>query len=110
MSDHAHACRDCDATVEHDAPDTECGFNGLCDACEARAATFDYDQPAGPYERDEWLDEYPITTPRMRDIPRACEWFALCTNDATSTMPHPVLGDVPICQRCRDKVDRLRDI
>jgi hypothetical protein len=29
-----------------------------------------------------------------------CNWFALCTNDATTTEPHPILGDVPICARC----------
>ena len=30
-----------------------------------------------------------------------CEWFALCDHEATGTLPHPVLGDVPICDRCR---------
>lgn len=38
-----------------------------------------------------------------------CEWFALCTNDATGTMSHPILGDVPICDRCRDKIDRIKE-
>ena len=40
-----------------------------------------------------------------------CEWFALCRNESVGTVPHPVLGDVPICQRCADKMeltDRLR--
>jgi hypothetical protein len=36
-----------------------------------------------------------------------CQWFLLCTNPATSTMPHPILGAVPICQRCTDKVEAL---
>jgi hypothetical protein len=40
-----------------------------------------------------------------------CRWFAMCENAATGTMPHPVLGDVPICDRCRavaekNKADR----
>jgi hypothetical protein len=29
-----------------------------------------------------------------------CQWFALCTNEATRVEPHPILGDVPICDRC----------
>jgi hypothetical protein len=29
---------------------------------------------------------------------------ARCDNPAVTTEPHPLLGDVPICQRCADKV------
>ncbi len=36
-----------------------------------------------------------------------CRWFLLCRNKATRTRSHPVLGDVPICQRCDEKVERL---
>lgn len=36
-----------------------------------------------------------------------CEWFALCTREAAGTVYHPVLGDVPTCDRCRDKADPL---
>lgn len=36
-----------------------------------------------------------------------CAWFALCDNDATMTRPHPILGDVPICNRCDTKIDSL---
>jgi len=36
-----------------------------------------------------------------------CEWFLLCENFASNTRAHPVLGDVPICKRCNDKMDRL---
>jgi hypothetical protein len=38
-----------------------------------------------------------------------CEWFAKCTNPANGLRDHPVLGQVPICQRCDDKIERLRD-
>lgn len=31
-----------------------------------------------------------------------CAWFALCTRPAVTTVSHPVLGDVPCCQRCAD--------
>lgn len=34
-----------------------------------------------------------------------CQWFALCTNEATLTVTHPVMGSVPCCQRCCDKLD-----
>lgn len=37
-----------------------------------------------------------------------CEWFALCTNVATGYEPHPILGEVPICDRCREKIERIR--
>ena len=40
-------------------------------------------------------------------ITQMCEWFTLCFNEATTTRSHPILGDVPICQRCQDKMDRL---
>jgi hypothetical protein len=37
-----------------------------------------------------------------------CEWFALCRNQASGTLAHPVLGEVAICDRCRAKVERIR--
>lgn len=55
-------------------------------------------------------DEVVVSAQHIRDISRArkavsssaqCEWFAMCDNLATGTIPHPVLGDVPICDRCR---------
>ena len=36
-----------------------------------------------------------------------CAWFLLCANVATTTEPHPILGNVPICDRCAAKVARL---
>jgi len=33
-----------------------------------------------------------------------CRWFLLCENVATVDLPHPILGSVPTCQRCADKV------
>lgn len=33
-----------------------------------------------------------------------CEWFALCENTADGVVSHPVLGDVPTCQRCADRL------
>jgi hypothetical protein len=42
------------------------------------------------------------------EIVQQCEWFALCDNDATGFESHPILGDVPICDRCRAKNERLK--
>lgn len=35
-----------------------------------------------------------------REAPLHCHWFARCPNAAVTSVPHPVLGDVPVCQRC----------
>lgn len=36
-----------------------------------------------------------------------CRWWALCDQDATHTLSHPILGEVPICDRCQTKYDAL---
>jgi hypothetical protein len=36
------------------------------------------------------------------DVAVPCQWFARCDRNATTITPHPVLGDVPTCQRCAD--------
>jgi len=30
----------------------------------------------------------------------ACRWFARCENVAVGVQSHPILGEVPICERC----------
>lgn len=37
-----------------------------------------------------------------------CRQFYLCMNVAVGTLPHPILGDVPSCQRCADKLEAIR--
>jgi len=37
-----------------------------------------------------------------------CEWYLLCENEAATLEEHPILGPVPICQRCKDKNERLK--
>lgn len=34
--------------------------------------------------------------------PTLCKWYLNCKNVATTTAPHPILGDVPCCDRCHD--------
>lgn len=36
-----------------------------------------------------------------------CQYFALCTNPAIGTLPNPIIGDVPTCRRCAEKMARL---
>ena len=36
-----------------------------------------------------------------------CEQFLLCTRPATVARPHPILGSVPTCKACNDKIERL---
>ena len=57
----------------------------------------------GPLRSDEHVADLTI----VDDEPTICEWFALCDHVATQTRPHPVLGDVPICDRCAARVDAL---
>jgi len=35
-------------------------------------------------------------------LPGPCKWFALCDRAAVMTLRHPILGQVPVCQRCAD--------
>jgi len=34
-----------------------------------------------------------------------CSWFALCFNDTTKAAPYPILGYVPCCDRCAEKME-----
>ena len=35
-----------------------------------------------------------------------CQWFLLCPNEATTTQAHPILGDVPVCNRCKEFAEK----
>jgi hypothetical protein len=37
-----------------------------------------------------------------------CQWFGLCGNPATSTERHFLVGEVPICETCADKLERMK--
>lgn len=41
------------------------------------------------------------------DAEIGCAWFLLCDNPANGLRDHPILGPVPICVRCDDKVERI---
>lgn len=62
----------------------------VCDRCGVRRG-HEADCPSDPYNMDD-----------QQSVP--CRYFALCDRPAVGTLPNPVLGDVPTCQRCADTV------
>lgn len=41
------------------------------------------------------------------EVSKTCQWYALCDRPVAVNLPHPVLGLVPTCQPCADKVAAL---
>lgn len=41
---------------------------------------------------------------KTRKVAVPCRVFLLCRNAANTTIPHPILGDVPACARCAAKI------
>ncbi len=75
----------------------DAGVRYLCESCHPRH-----------YTPEEWAAEYAdgesgsYWTEWEEDDGGAtmCQWFAGCRNVATGETAHPVLGDVPTCDRC----------
>lgn len=42
-------------------------------------------------------------------VPMKCQWFLRCLQPATTTVKHPILGDVPCCAKCKALAKRTRD-
>lgn len=40
-------------------------------------------------------------------LTQPCQWWAACDNLATHKRAHPVLGDVPICDDCEGRLERI---
>jgi hypothetical protein len=49
----------------------------------------------------------PLQRARERKAKTECRWFLRCENPATTTRKHPILGDVPICERCNSKMKEI---
>ena len=39
-----------------------------------------------------------------------CRWYALCDNETSTALSHPILGLVPCCERCAAKHDVVADL
>lgn len=46
-----------------------------------------------------------MRTHKDAETPQECQWFPACGMEATHTQSHPVLGEVPICDRCQHWYD-----
>lgn len=76
--------------------------------CGSGAATPSWHHSECPVRQNP--AEQPSDEPRAaeeihHDPEGRCEWYALCPNPADGTVKHPVLGDVPTCQRCADRFE-----
>lgn len=38
----------------------------------------------------------------------SCSWYAMCSNPATEVESHPILGGVPVCERCAGIISRMK--
>lgn len=57
--------------------------------------------------REEWgilYDNGIVPQKPPAKVPTQCAWFVGCQNAADGIVVHPILGDVPTCQRCTDKL------
>lgn len=77
-----------------------CDFEGTQDEVDDHLAyvtsRHDPDHETSPHHiRAEWWAGASIAG-------QTCQWFALCGRPATGTVHHPILGDVPTCDRCHN--------
>lgn len=63
---------------------------------------------------DEYDDAMPVVNPdgsptaaTLAMFRTVCQWWFMCENQAVQTRPHPILGHVPICERCNTLVESL---
>jgi len=48
-----------------------------------------------------------MTKRKAKEAEEPCRWFAMCDNPATDMVPHSILGDVPVCERCKAWIARM---
>lgn len=71
---------------------------GAVGAAEQQARA---DHESGACRDSEWSCSYC----EAEAATTACEWFAWCERDAAGVVVHPILGEVPTCQICADRLD-----
>jgi len=92
------------------------GWKGLlCPRCSTRAAAWrKYNARQAALRRDEATLGSQTAAGlvaaferRADDNEQICQWFALCTNVATTVQDHPTLGAIPVCCACKELIRRL---
>jgi hypothetical protein len=83
-----------------------------CEPCECEKNTFEsilagYDLKMKMLEHEDIFVEGDFPA---QGHDQECAWWAGCHNDATTTEPHPILGDVPICDRCVGKLRKIEGL
>lgn len=48
----------------------------------------------------------PMEPTRPGEAAVRCEWFAWCDRQAVVEVSHPILGGVPVCDRCEQRIRR----
>lgn len=80
-------------------------FSSRADAlAEVRRLESAPDQPHDDRNHQD-DDEQLLESHGSNLTPTQCRWFALCDRPAVGVAGHPILGTVPICQRCADNLE-----
>lgn len=94
--------------VRHtDSQGVEWRFESGTDLLYAVGSEVDYAwqlDPAAPRTVETLQNAAKAFYTEYPDVP-TCQWFARCDRPAVGVVDHPMLGDVPCCQQCADKLE-----
>lgn len=101
----ANACPDCGRPITLN-PSGWWSHDGMPDGCW-RLSMDGPAEPAADPEPAELLLEQGSDEMRAELERRGvlCEWFARCGRPAVDLRAHPIIGGVPVCERCARFVD-----
>ena len=52
-------------------------------------------------------DASAVKVTRKNKKNNSCRYFLRCTNDAVTTIPNPIIGEVMACQKCADFYNKI---